>query len=254
MPEEKRWGEWLYNQIASESYIESSGWAVEAVERVLGRLQADRTEEDRFQIVVPWLQGFTAFVVPGNYIFFCRPLLEMCRDDEMIAFVIAHEIAHYDQGHVDLVPKWLTQLIGEQIAPFITIFYRSFERRLYGLEQECEADKQGIELCIKVGYDAEKCLAVLDVLEKYLLDLGDLSGVFGLQESDDELLEDASLLTKLKIWLFQKSRGYLPIRPRRKMLQNYIKSRLNSRLKKRDRLHPNDNPGEKKPEEKARWL
>jgi predicted Zn-dependent protease len=226
MSEMKLWGEWVYDQIASEAYIESSGWAVERVERVLSRLQADRTEEDRFQIVVPWLQVFTAFISPGNYIFFCRPLLEMCRDDEMTAFVIAHEIAHSDLGHIDLFPKWLTKLTGKQIAPFLTMFYRNLEQRLYGPEQECEADKHGIELCIKVGYDPEKCLAVFDVLEKYALDMGDLSSVFGLQESDGELLEDASLLTKLKIWLFQKSRGYLPIRDRREMLHNHLKSRL----------------------------
>jgi Peptidase family M48 len=224
--EKERWGEWVYDQIASEAYIESSGWAVERVERVLSKLQADRAKEDRLQIVVPWLQAFTAFVTPGTYNFFCRPLLEECQDDEMAAFIIAHEMAHHDLGHTDLFPEWLTKLTGEQIAPFLTAFYRHLERRLYGPEQECEADKHGLEVCIRAGYDAEKCLAVFDVLEKYALDMGDISGVFGLEESDDELSEDASLLTKLKIWLFQKSRGYLPIRDRREMLQNYLKSRL----------------------------
>ena len=225
MSDNKRWGELVYHQIASETYIESSGWAIERVERVLNRLQVDRNEEDKFQIVVPWLQEFTAFIVPGNYIFFCRPLLEMCLDDEMTAFVIGHEMAHYDLGHIDLFPEWLTKLTGEQITPFLTTFYRNLEGRLYGPERECAADNAGIELCIKAGYNAQKCLAIFDVFEQYALYMGDIDGVLGIEESDDELIENASLLTKLKIWLFQKSRGYLPIRERRNMLQNHLQSR-----------------------------
>lgn len=227
MSERQQWGKWIYNQIASEAYIETSGWAVEQVERVLSRLQRNRAETDRFEIVVPWLQAFTAFIVPGNYIFFCRPLLEMCRNDEMVAFVIAHEMAHHDLGHLDLFPEWLTEITGEQIAPLLTLFYRRIERKLYGPEQECEADQRGIELCIKAGYDPEKCLAIFDVLEKYAMDMGDLRGVLGPEESDDELSEDAPFLTRLKIWLFQKARGYLPIRDRRERLQKYLKSRFN---------------------------
>jgi hypothetical protein len=40
--------------------------------------------------------------------------------------------------------------------------------------------------------------------------------VYGLDEkSDDELSPEASILTKARIWLWQRQRGYLPIRDRR---------------------------------------
>ena len=39
----------------------------------------------------------------------------MCRDDEMAAFVIAHELAHHDLGHLDFFPEWLTDLTGAYV-------------------------------------------------------------------------------------------------------------------------------------------
>jgi len=58
-------------------------------------------------------------------------------------------------------------------------------------------------------------------LEVLPLDVGDLNAVFGPQESDDELAEDASWGTKLRIWLYQRKRGYLPIRDRREMVKQH---------------------------------
>ena len=71
------------------------------------------------------------------------------------------------------------------------------------------------------GYEIGLCIELFDVLESHALDVGDLDAVFGPQESDDELSEDASWGTKLRIWLYQRKRGYLPIRDRREMLKQH---------------------------------
>jgi len=217
-----KWGDWFFSEIQSAVHIETSGWSVERVERVQSRLQAKRPASERLTVIIPWLEVFTAFTVPGNYIYFSRRLLEMCQDDEMAAFVIAHEISHHDLGHVDIFPEWLTGLTGEQIAPLLTAFYRNLEKRIYGPQWECDADKHAIDLCVLTGYDPSKCLAVFDILEKFAIDVGDMDIVFGPQESDEELSDDASLLTRLRIWMFQMTRGYLPIRDRREMLVKYV--------------------------------
>ena len=140
----------------------------------------------------------------------------------MTAFVIAHELAHHDLGHLDIFPEWLTNLTGATITPLLTVFYRNLETLFYGPEKECAADKRAVDLCIEAGYDIEKCLTFFDVLEKCALDFGDLDIVFGPDESDEELSNDADWVTRLRIWGFKMRRGYLPIRDRRQMLIRYL--------------------------------
>ena len=216
-------GDWLYSEIESTTIFERSGWAVESVQRVGEKLQGVRPHKERFEVKVPWLEHFTAFTAPGKFIYVSRRLLEMCRDDEMAAFVIAHEIAHHDLGHLDIFPEWLPNLTGTAIAPLLTIFYRNLETVFYGPEKESAADKYAVDLCMEAGYDIEKCLSFFDVLEKFALDIGDLDIVFGPDESDEELDKHADWVTRLRIWWFKIRRGYLPIRDRRQMLIKYLK-------------------------------
>jgi hypothetical protein len=55
------------------------------------------------------------------------------------------------------------------------------------------------------------------------LDYGDLGAVFGLDpESDQELSPTASAMTKARIWLYQRERGYLPIQDRQAAVQRYL--------------------------------
>lgn len=96
-------------------------------------------------------------------------------------------------------------------------------RSLYGPEQECDADRRALELCIAAGYDPRKCIGIMDKLEKIALDVHDLGAVYGPdEENDDELSSEASLKTKVQIWLYQRRRGYLPIQDRREMLMSHL--------------------------------
>ena len=148
----------------------------------------------------------------------------------MAAFVIAHELAHHDLGHLDFFPEWLTDLTGTAVTPLLTFLYRNLETLFYGPEKECAADKRAVDLCISAGYEIEKSLAFFDVLEKFALDVGDLEIVFGPDESDQELSEDADWMTRLRIWAFKVRRGYLPIRDRRQMLLDYLRETSRGRL------------------------
>jgi hypothetical protein len=56
-----------------------------------------------------------------------------------------------------------------------------------------------------------------------LLDWGDEDGVYGLDEmSDEELSLDADFMTKARIWLWLRKRGYLPLQDRRAELQRTL--------------------------------
>lgn len=215
-------GQRLHDAMHEAYVVEATGWAAEQVTRVAQRVQADVEEEKRLRVEVPWIEEFTAFTAPGPYIYVSRRLLELCRTDEAVAFVIAHEVAHHRLGHLDIFPNWLADLPGTQIAELMAVLFRSIEARLYGPEQEVEADLMGIDLCVTARYEPTKCLQIFDILEKFALDVRDLDIVFGPQEADNELDPDAPLSTKLRMWLWQRTRGYLPLRDRRHEILRHL--------------------------------
>ena len=225
-------GDWLHQQISDAAYFEQEAWAIDRVRRVEDRLQASRGDSERLLVEIPWLDVFTAFTAPGRYIYFSRRLYERCATDEHVAFVIAHEIAHHDLRHVDLFAGWAPKIISLPGASLFALAFHALERRLYGPENECAADRHAIELCLTAGYDGLSCVSLFDILEHYALDMGDLDIVHGPDDaSDDELDEDAPWTTKAQIWAWQRKRGYLPIRDQRQMLLDHlqpIKERKNA--------------------------
>ncbi len=223
-------GEILFKALKEEFVFETAEWAIDRTERAYKRINRVRSENTEFSIHIPWLEVVTAFTSPGSHIFISRRLFERCRNDEMAAFVIAHEIAHHDLGHVKVFPDWLPRLTTKEAGILLQALYRVVEKRIYGPEQECDADRYAIELCRKAGYSTDLCIELFDVLENHALDVGDLNAVFGPQERDDELSGDADWGTKLRIWLYQRKRGYLPIRDRREMLKRHCEELDNQTL------------------------
>ncbi len=217
-------GAMIFAAIKENCVIEKSDWALKKVTRVMTKLESINTNIPPYKIVIPWLDQFSAFTAPGPYIFISRKLFELCRTDEILALIIAHEMAHHELGHFSVFPTWFKNITSFNVQMLLMAPYRAFESRIFGPENECDADKRAIENCIKAGFNPILCLELFDVLEKYALDVHDLDMVYGPSESDDELLDDASWDTKFKIWLFQRKRGYLPIRDRKKMLETYLLS------------------------------
>jgi len=218
-------GEWLHREMLEAVAIEDAPWAIERIRRVESRLQADRPQSDRLIVEIPWLEEPTAFTAPGRYIYFSRRLYEVCATDEQVAFVVAHEIAHHDLGHVALFRGWTDKIVRLPGATLFALFFHGLERLVYGPQKECDADRHGLDLCISAGYEGSRCLELFDILEQRALYIGDLDMVYGPDvESDDELDPNAPWTTKARIWAWQKKRGYLPIRDRRQMLRKYLET------------------------------
>ena len=216
-------GDWLHKEMHDSVHFEDETWAIDRITRVTDRLQAPRPPSRKLVSEIPWLEVVTAFTAPGRYIYFSRRLYERCATDEQVAFVIAHEIAHHDLEHVNLFSGWTERIINLPGSDLFAFAFHAIERRLYGPERECDADRYGLNLCLAAGYDGRRCLELFDILEKRALDMGDYDMVYGPDEnSDDELDENASWKTKAQIWAWQRKRGYLPIRDRRQMLMNHL--------------------------------
>ncbi len=216
-------GEWLHREILEAVVVEDAPWAVERIRRVEARLQAGRPKSECLKAEIPWWQEATAFTAPGQYIYFSRRLYELCKTDEHVAFVLGHEIAHHDLGHVALFHGWTDKIIRVPGVAFFTLFIHGLERLLYNPQKECAADRHGLDLCVSAGYDGGRCLELFDILEERALTLGDFDIVYGPDvQSDNELDENAGWKTKAQIWAWQKQRGYLPIRDRRQMCRKHL--------------------------------
>jgi len=158
--------------IESVFVVEREGWVGERVQRVTRRLQQDVPEAERFETLVLWMDQHTAFTLPGRTIYFSRRLFERMPDDDAVAFVIAHELAHHRLGHVPDTARWGTWLP-------IGVVIRLVQRQICGPEDEHEADLRAIEIGLDSGYDLERCIAALEILRLISLDYGDVDGVLG---------------------------------------------------------------------------
>lgn len=217
-------GEWMHKEIAENAFLEQHGFMPDRARQIALRLQASRPEADRFVVEVPWLKSITAFTAPGRYIYFGRRLLERCPDEDSAAFVVAHEIAHHDLGHLDLFNGRFAQRAARLgPAALAVLFFRMLQKRIYSPEWELAADRRAIELCLAAGYEGRKCLYLFHIMQMIALDFGDLGMVYGLDpESDQELSAEASLVTRARIWLYQRQRGYLPIQDRWAMARAHL--------------------------------
>ena len=220
----------LHREIMAEFAIETEAWANERVERVVARLNAVRSDGEPLGAHVLWIRECTAFTTPAPHIYISRRLLEHLPSDEATAFVLAHEAAHHDCGHLDLFQNWLEMLPRGTVGTVAAALFRHLEHRMYGPEREGEADLYAVELCLDAGYDGERCLQAFEILENESLNRGDISGVFGPESwFDSTAPESNGAGDALQRWLWTRSRRYLPLRERRERAWDYCRQRQAAR-------------------------
>ncbi|HKG94962.1 MAG TPA: M48 family metalloprotease [Gemmatimonadaceae bacterium] len=155
-----------------------------------------------------------------------RRLLERCPTDDAVAFVLAHEAAHHDCGHLALFAGWAEWVPRSLAGGYVAALLVKLQHFTYGPEREAEADLRAIELCAATGYRGDLCAQLLEILENYALDMGDYDGVFG----PENLLDPTdpgrgSVSYQLQRWLWTRARGYLPLRERRDRVRAWLRAR-----------------------------
>lgn len=150
-------------------------------------LAGTRTEAfDRYRFIILDSAEVNAFAVPGAFIFVTRGMLRVARDEDMLAAILAHEIAHLQERHgyrliklqqwkrfwkdallagVDIAkPKAVANLAGTLGAMsgqlFGALSTRGYERRM-----DLEADAAAVAMLAAVGYDPYALIEVLRALD-----------------------------------------------------------------------------------------
>ncbi|RJQ21727.1 MAG: hypothetical protein C4560_03260 [Nitrospiraceae bacterium] len=105
-----------------------------------------------------------AFSMPNGYIVFTGSFLDLFDQDDVLASVIAHEMAHVTHKHVVSeyhreMGKSAASIIGEKVFNDATDMHL---RQAY----ELQADQTGLRYLYRAGYDPE---AFIEALEKLVL-------------------------------------------------------------------------------------
>lgn len=218
-------GEVLHAWLLAEYGHETEAWPVERVSGIMARLERVRAAcpvpgacPRPLACEILWAAGLNAFAAPGRYVYITRALLQEGTDEAPIAFVLAHEMAHHDLGHVALLRGWARRLVAlpeGRLRNAAARLVRSAEWATYSAEMETAADSYALDLCLAAGYDGPACLGLFDVLRRYLLDHRDIDGVYG---PDDDMF-GAGPFGEWARRNWRRARGYPPVSERREALR-----------------------------------
>ena len=122
--------------------------------------------------------GFNAFAAPGGYIFVTKGLMDRVADESELAGILAHEIVHVTSKHhlialnkaarAGLLTQAISSQLRNDVGGLLSGQLLALGRNMYtkGLDQgdELEADRSGVALAARAGFDPYGLLAVLQQL------------------------------------------------------------------------------------------
>lgn len=126
--------------------------------------------------------GYNAFAAPGGYILVTKGLMDRVVDESELAGILAHEITHVTSRHhlkamnksaqtslgTQLLAQAAASKINNTVGKNLSAQVVALGRDLYsrGLDQgdELEADRNGVALAARAGFDPFGLLAVLQQL------------------------------------------------------------------------------------------
>ena len=132
---------------------------------------------------LPWHFGvndsdhINAFAAPGGYIIITKGMMKQLRNEAELAGVLGHEVAHVNQKHHlnALRKSAFANLLGEGVAAATDSKHADLVKQLAGPTKELyargldktdefEADRMGVVLAARAGYDPYGLPAVLTTL------------------------------------------------------------------------------------------
>jgi Zn-dependent protease with chaperone function len=207
--------EWFHSEVVAEFAQESEPWAVQRVHRVQTQLNVFRARLKPLDCTILWIPPPIAFTLHGSHIYVSRSLLERLPADDGTAFVLAHEAAHHDLGHLDLFAGWADWIPQSEATAYVAALARLFEHKTYGPQRENDADDYAVRLCHRAGYEVTRAVEALQILENLALDRGDISGVYGPENLLDPTdPERSSRSYRVQEWLWTHLHGYHPVHER----------------------------------------
>lgn len=157
------------------------------VARIVGRLI--EVSDDRSQVYEITLLNtptVNAFALPGGYLYVTRGLLALANDSAELAGVIAHEMAHVELNHgikrqqkqeeEELVSRVVNDVLTDSSNARASLVRGKIRFAQFTRNQELEADKIGIDLLGKAGFDPYAAARFQRSMGRYIMLGRDKSG------------------------------------------------------------------------------
>ncbi len=132
-----------------------------------------------------------AFTTGGGHLFITTGMVRLLGDDEKIATVLAHEMAHNTLAHViyarekkamardahafswELARSTNMEWLGKSLSFLVNTTLNSYSR-----QQEDEADAEGLDYLVRAGWEPQVALRTFDVLAEHYHDAPELKNFF----------------------------------------------------------------------------
>jgi predicted Zn-dependent protease len=132
-----------------------------------------RNKQHRFAVGMLGDDQPTAYALPGGFIFVTQSLTDLCeRDEDELAFVIAHEMAHVIRRHaINRVLRQAALAAASMaapgrgtIGPWLRKVGVDWLERAYSQDQEFEADELGAMLTRAAGFNTAGAVRLFERL------------------------------------------------------------------------------------------
>lgn len=173
--------------------------AVQAYVNRVGRWVASQSERPDLK----WTFGVidsadvNAFAAPGGYVFITKGLYDRLQDEAQLAGVLGHEIGHVQQKHhIKVIQKQKmmslgtlvlsTQIKGEKMIQKLIGSGAEIMARGLDKSAEFEADRVGVVLATRAGYDPYGLPATLQDLNSIAKSAGSVALLFKTHPAPEE--------------------------------------------------------------------
>ncbi len=165
LEEERKVGKRVARELERKYGVVARGAVVDRVQRIVRRVVRQARRHDKLGYVFKVLRSkeVNAFMAPGGRGYVFRGLARKMPDDDDLAFIIGHELAHGELRHsektvrVVLAGRKLGEAMGKgggQIGEALSGFTLAIVQKTYDQDQEFEADRMGLCLSVLAGFDA----------------------------------------------------------------------------------------------------
>ena len=137
-------------------------------------MQASRRSTTYIDPVVILLDApdvINAFAAPGGFIFVTTGMLEFLKNEDELAFVLAHEVAHIELDHgLNAIKqnegaKIFAEATADENGEDAFAAFRNFAENGFSQSLEGEADIRGAQIAAELGYDFTQGVEVIRRLE-----------------------------------------------------------------------------------------
>jgi Zn-dependent protease with chaperone function len=174
---------------------------------------------------IPWKwiildsEVINAFAAPGGYVHVTRGALAVIRSEAELAGVLAHEAAHINRKHtLKALQKSMGIELAQNQASFAVgsaLFEAAADQAAkavmagFGQAEELDADKVGMEIAFRVGYQAAGLTKFLDTLNSVPTGASSSSALFRSHPETDERIKKLNKAIKKNhlddgVWLAER--------------------------------------------------